>query len=535
MESEWWRRAVVYQVYIRSFADGNGDGTGDIAGLRSRLGYLSRLGVDAIWLNPWYESPLRDGGYDVADYRKIDARFGTNDEAEAFVRDAHDLGIRVIVDLVPNHTSDQHEWFAAARKAPRGDPSRDLFHIRGGKGPDGDEPPNDWVAVFGGSAWERLDDGEWYLHLFDVSQPDLNWNNPAVVAEFDAILKFWLDRGVDGFRVDVAHGLMKDPTYRDYVDDNERSDSFTPGHPHWDRDDLHDVVRRWRSIVEQYDGDRMLLAEAWVRPDRLRLYVRPDEYHLSFSFDFATASWNASEFRTVISNSLAEASSVDAPATWVLSNHDIVRHSTRFGLPPGTNPGAWLLDGPHGALDEELGARRARAGALMMLALPGTAYLYQGDELGLPEVWDLDEDVLDDPIWTLSGHTRKGRDGCRVPLPWAERGTSFGFGSGEPWLPQPESWSSFSVEAQEPDEGSVLWLYRAAILTRRQLFSDDSIESLDLGPDVVAFRRGSGVMSVTNFGLSPIEVQNTELVLASGTFVDGCVGSDVTAWLRPMD
>jgi len=524
MDSEWWRRAVVYQVYIRSFADGSGDGTGDVAGLRSRLGYLSRLGIDAIWLNPWYESPLRDGGYDVADYRKIDPRFGTNDDAEA----------GVIVDLVPNHTSDQHEWFIAARNAPRGDPSRDLFHIRAGKGPNGDEPPNDWTAVFGGSAWERLDDGEWYLHLFDVSQPDLNWNNPAVVAEFDSILRFWLDRGVDGFRVDVAHGLMKDPTYRDYVD-NEQSDSFAEGHPHWDRDDLHDVVRRWRSIVEDYDGDRMLLAEAWVRPDRLPLYVRPDEYHLSFSFDFATASWNASEFRTVISNSLAEASTVGAPATWVLSNHDIVRHSTRFGLPPGTSPGVWLLDGPHDVLDSELGSRRARAASLMMLALPGTAYVYQGDELGLPEVWDLDEAVLDDPIWTLSGHTRKGRDGCRVPLPWTVHGASFGFGSANAWLPQPEAWGSVSVEAQEGDADSALWLYRAAISTRREVFGDESIEWLDMGSQVVAFRRGSGVISVTNFGSTPIEVPNTELVLGSAPVDDGHIGSDVTAWLRPTN
>ncbi|NOX30497.1 MAG: alpha-glucosidase, partial [Actinobacteria bacterium] len=417
MSNEWWRHAAVYQVYIRSFADGDGDGTGDITGLRNRLPYLSELGIDAIWLNPWYESPLNDGGYDVADYRKINHRFGTNAEASAFIDEAHEVDIKVIVDLVPNHTSDEHDWFKAALEAAPGHPARDRFIFRPGRGPDGSEPPNDWVATFGGSAWEQVPDGEWYLHLFDTSQPDLDWTNPEVLDEFDSIIRYWLDQGVDGFRVDVAHGLMKDPTFRDYRGEERAAAAMALGHPHWDRDEIHEVVRRWRTIVDSYDGDRMLLAEAWVRPERLPLYVRPDEYHLSFSFDFATARWTPVEFTKVITDSLTEAASVGAPATWVLSNHDIVRHATRFGLPTQITPPEWLLDGPHDLLDVNLGLRRARAGSLMMLALPGTAYIYQGEELGLPEVWDLDEAVLDDPIWALSEHTRKGRDGCRVPLP----------------------------------------------------------------------------------------------------------------------
>jgi len=537
MDTEWWRRAVVYQVYIRSFADGNGDGTGDIEGLRSRLPYLSELGVDAIWLNPWYESPLCDGGYDVADHRRINPLFGTNEEAEEFIAEAHELGLKVIADLVPNHTSDQHRWFGPAIESKPGHESRDRFHILPGKSPDGAEPPNNWEARFGGPAWERLADGEWYLHIFDVTQPDLNWNNPDVRDEFDSIIRFWLDIGVDGFRVDVAHGLIKHPEFRDYLDDEERElGSYAEDHPHWDRDELHEIVRGWRSILDEYEGDRMLLAEAWVRPERLPLYVRPDEYNLSFSFEFATAPWDAQVFRSVISKTLSEASSVDAPATWVLSNHDVVRHATRFGLPVGIKPPEWLLDGPHEALDSAMGLRRARAASLMMLALPGTAYVYQGDELGLPEVWDLDESVLEDPVWTLSGHSRKGRDGCRVPLPWDETGPSFGFGASGPWLPQPPWWGSMSVEAQERDADSTLHLHRAAISIRNDFLRDDEvIEWLDFGPDAVAFRRGSGLVSITNLGPTPVEVGSAEIVLASASVDGGRIESDVTAWIRLAD
>ncbi len=538
MENQWWRHGAVYQVYIRSFADGNGDGTGDIEGLITRLPYLQQLGIDAIWLNPWYESPLSDGGYDVADYRRINHRFGTNAQAEAFIEEAHGLGIRVIVDLVPNHTSNEHEWFTEATAAPPGDPSRGRYIIRPGKGEDGSEPPNDWQAVFGGSAWEQLPDGEWYLHLFDVSQPDLDWTNPEVRDEFHDILRFWLDLGVDGFRVDVAHGLAKDQTFRDYANDTERTDlPPPPGHPHWDRDELHEIVRGWRAITDDYPGDRMLLAEAWVLPSRLPLYVRPDEYHLSFSFAFATAAWDAKSFRSIISSTLAEAASVGAPATWVLSNHDIVRHATRFGLPAGTIAAEWLLDGPHDQLDPDLGHRRARASSLMMLALPGTAYLYQGDELGLPEVWDLDPALLDDPIWTLSSHTRKGRDGCRVPIPWTEDGPSFGFGASQPWLPQPPTWGALSAAAQERQPDSTLNLYRAALAFRSKHFChDEAIEWLELAPQTVAFRRGSGVVSVTNFGPTSVELGEVEVLLSSAPLPAGALAPNTTAWVRlPLD
>ena len=530
----WWRHAVVYQVYIRSFKDGNGDGTGDIAGLRARLGYLRDLGVDAIWVNPWYVSPLHDGGYDVADYRQIDPRFGTLEDAEAFIAEAGDQGIRVLVDLVPNHTSWEHRWFKAALAAGPGSPERDRYHFAPGRGRDGSEPPSDWQSVFGGSAWERVEDGEWYLHLFDVSQPDLNWQNPEVRSHMLDVLRFWLDRGAAGFRVDVAHSLAKDHDYPDVGEASKPLISVTAlsNHPFWDRDDLHEIVREWRKVLDEYP-DAMMVAEAWVADwQRQANYVRPDEYHQSFDFHFLQAPWDAKAMRTAISTSLAAASSVGSVPTWVLSNHDVVRHPTRYALPGEVVAKEWLLDGDRDLLDLDAGLRRARAATLLMLALPGSVYLYQGEELGLHEVYDLPTDVLDDPVWLRSEHTEKGRDGCRVPIPWEAEGPSFGFGEAEPWLPQPEWFGPLAAAKQEGDATSTLEMYRSALRLRRERLVDDGdFEWIGMGKGVLAFRRGSGVSCIVNFGADALRLPDGDVLLTSTPVFDSLLPPDGAAWM----
>ena len=457
-EPPWWRHGVIYQIYIRSFADSDGDGIGDLGGIRSRLPYLRDLGVDAIWITPFYPSPMADGGYDVADYRDIDPLFGSLADAEALVHEAHALGLKVIIDIVPNHSSDQHEWFRAALASEPGSPERARYIFRPGRGPAGAEPPNDWESTFGGPAWSRVPDGDWYLHLFAPEQPDFNWENPEVVEDFHRTLRFWLDRGVDGFRIDVANSLKKDQSFPDLagLDPEVLATHSGPHHPIWDRDDVHEVYRGWRRVMEEYDGERAFVAEAWVHdPERLALYVRPDELHTAFNFQYLRASWDAAELRTTIDECLATTHAVGAPTTWVLSNHDVTRHATRYGRLDFTGGGVDVedrvrLDTP---IDLDLGLRRARAATLLTLALPGSTYLYQGEELGLPEVVDLPEEVLADPIWERSGHQVRGRDGCRVPIPWTRSGPSLGFGSGAPWLPQPPSWSELSVEAQQGGRG----------------------------------------------------------------------------------
>lgn len=534
----WWRRGVVYQVYIRSFADGNGDGTGDIAGMRSRLEYLAALGVDAIWINPWFASPLNDGGYDVADYREINARYGTLAEAEALIDAARSIGIRVLVDLVPNHTSSEHVWFREALVAPSGSPERRRYHFEPGTGDDPEKPPTNWKSVFGGSTWSRTPDGEWYLHLFDPTQPDLNWSNPEVIDEFEDILRFWLDRGASGFRVDVAHGLAKDHSYPDLPDgeasDHRGVDDYV--HPYWDRDELHEIVRGWRSVLDDYD-ETMMVAEAWVANwDRLAPYLRSDEYHQVFDFEYLESDWDAASIRAAISHSIEGAGSVGSIPTWVLSNHDVVRHATRYGLPAGVNAKDWLLGGDRSILDPALGLRRARAAALLTLGLPGSVYLYQGEELGLPEVHDLPPDVLDDPTWTQSGHTEKGRDGCRVPIPWSTHGPSCGFGSDGSWLPQPDGWGEMSVEAQVGDAGSTLELYRRALELRTEWMVDDEVLAWkDEGTDVVAFDRGSGVTCIVNMGTSPIPLADRRVLVASQPGIAEQLPPDCSVWLAPVD
>ncbi|MET9442443.1 glycoside hydrolase family 13 protein [Streptomyces sp. NPDC006610] len=540
---DWWRQAVIYQVYPRSFADADGDGLGDLKGVTRRLTHLAALGVDALWLSPFYPSELADGGYDVADYRDVDPRLGTLDDFDAMVAEAHRLGLKVIVDVVPNHTSHQHVWFQEALRAGPGSAARDRYVFRDGRGGSGELPPTDWQSVFGGSAWRRVPDGQWYLHLFAPQQPDLNWENEEVRADFRTTLRFWCDRGVDGFRVDVAHALAKDLSepLRDLgapeLSDEAALATLPPGsHPFYDRDEVHEIYRDWRKILDAYSPPRMAVAEAWVPGVRRALYARPDELGQAFNFEYLKTGWDAGELRRVITASLADARAAGASATWVLSNHDVVRHATRLMLPPGTDDNAWLLTGGRApAIDTAAGLRRARAATLLMLALPGSSYVYQGEELGLPEVADLPTQVLQDPIWEQTGHTRKGRDGCRVPLPWTTTGPSYGFGAGGAWLPQPPEFASYAVEAQDGVEGSTLELYRAALRLRRKLLDGEELAWADPGdtpPGVLHFTRSPGWRCVTNLSGASVPLPSGEVLLSSAPLdEDGRLGPDTTVWL----
>ncbi|MET8486475.1 glycoside hydrolase family 13 protein [Streptomyces tendae] len=540
-DPDWWRQAVIYQVYPRSFADADGDGLGDLRGVTQRLTHLAALGVDALWLSPFYPSELADGGYDVDDYRDVDPRLGTLDDFDAMAAEAHRLGLKVIVDLVPNHTSHRHAWFREALAAGPGSAARDRYVFRDGRGANGELPPTDWQSVFGGSAWQRVPDGQWYLHLFAPQQPDLNWENEQVRADFRTTLKFWCDRGVDGFRVDVAHALVKDLTepLRDLgapeLSGEAALAQFAPGtHPFYDRDDVHEVYRDWRKILDAYTPPRTAVAEAWVPGPRRVLYARPDELGQAFNFEYLETGWDAAELREVITGSLADARAAGASATWVLSNHDVVRHATRLVLPPDTDTDAWLLSGGHApAVDPAAGLRRARAATLLMLALPGSAYLYQGEELGLPEVADLPTEVLQDPIWEQTGHVRKGRDGCRVPLPWTTEGPSYGFGAGGAWLPQPPSFAAYAVQAQDGVAGSTLELYRTALRLRRKLLDGESLTwSDDVPAGVLRFDRSDGWRCVTNLSAAAVDLPAGEVLLSSAPLEDGGrLGPDTTVWL----
>jgi alpha-glucosidase len=538
----WWRSAVTYQVYPRSWADSDGDGVGDLAGITARLDHLVELGVDALWLSPFYVSPQADAGYDVADYRRIDPVFGDLEAADTMIARAHELGLKVVVDLVPNHTSDEHAWFQAALAAAPGSLERARYLFRDGQGDDGSVAPNNWRSVFGGPAWTRVTEadgtpGQWYLHLFDVKQPDLDWNNTEVREEFESILAFWLDRGVDGFRIDVAHGLVKAEGLPDWAGEAELLEAGDPRFsrpPFWDQDGVHEVYRRWHEIAAAYPGDRVLVAEAWVDPpERMARYVRPDELHQSFNFGYLVSPWQADRLRAVITDSLQQMDVVGAPTTWVLSNHDVIRHATRYGYPVGTALPTGIGAGD-AQPDAELGLRRARAATLVMLGLPGAAYLYQGEELGLPEHTTMPDDVRQDPTWVRSEHEHRGRDGCRVPLPWTADGPSYGFGpSAASWLPQPASWGSLALDVQQGVPGSTYETYRTALAARRaQGLGSGSLTWLDgHGGDVLAFVNGD-VVVLANLGAEPVAVPDGELLVASGELVDGAVPTDVTVWVR---
>jgi alpha-glucosidase len=536
-DRDWWRQAVVYQVYPRSFADSNGDGIGDLPGLTSRMDYLADLGVDAIWLSPFYPSALADGGYDVADYRDVAPELGTLADFDILVAAAKARGLKVVVDIVPNHSSDLHRWFQEALASPPGSAARARYIFRDGKGPDGAEPPSDWISHFGGPAWTRVPDGQWYCHLFAPEQPDLNWDNPEVHEDFLTTLRFWADRGVDGYRVDVAHALAKDlseplrskPTLEDVPADGTD--------PLYDRDEVHEIYAEWRrEVLDRYDPPRTAVAEAFAPPERRALYARPSELGQAFNFDLLKADFDADDFRAVIDFCLGEAERAGSSTTWVLSNHDVVRHATRYGLPQGIDLDAWLLgEGQVPPLDEAQGLRRARAATLLMLALPGSSYLYQGEELGLHEVADIPLGALQDPIWLRTLNTKKGRDGARVPLPWSDEGASYGFGSGAAWLPQPAAFSRTAVSAQRGAAGSTLELYRQALRLRRSLQGAESLTWVPSGGAVLHLERPGGWHCVMNFGSEPAPLPAGQLLLSSGAapVVDQLPG-ETTVWLtRP--
>jgi alpha-glucosidase len=529
----------MYQIYPRSFADAGGNGVGDIAGITARLDHLAALGVDGLWLSPFYPSGWADGGYDVADFRDVDPQLGTLADLDALIAAAHERGLRIMIDIVPNHTSAEHAWFQQALAAGKDSPERRRYIFRDGRGPEGALPPTNWESSFGGPAWTRVSDGQWYLHLFAREQPDLNWDNPEVRAEFLDILRFWCTRGVDGFRIDVAYALAKDLSepLRDVVQAGDRRiDDLTanPDHPYLDRPEVHDIYREWRQVLDTFSPPRMAVGEIWLPSERRVRYTRPDELHQAFNFEFLSCAWDADAYRTVIDTSLADAESVGTTPTWVLGNHDTVRPASALGLPIGTDLRTWLLgDGTTPAPDLALGRRRARAAALLELALPGSAYIYQGEELGLAEVADLPREALEDPQWERSGHTNKGRDGCRVPVPWSRSGPSFGFGPAGSWLPQPTGWGELSGEAQAATADSTLELYRAALEARRELLGDERFRwdaEHNCGA-VLAFRRGADVLVLINTGSEPARLPPGEVVVASAP-LDGALPGNTAVWLR---
>ncbi|AKU18770.1 alpha-glucosidase [Luteipulveratus mongoliensis] len=526
----------MYQVYPRSFADGDGDGTGDLAGVRARLPYLAGLGIDAIWFTPWYPSPLADGGYDVADYRAIDPVFGDLASAEELIATALGHGIRTIIDIVPNHVSDQHAWFQAAVAAGPNSPERQRFWFRDGRGPDESLPPTDWTSEFGGGTWTRITDADgrpeqWYLHLFSSAQPDLNWAHPDVQREHEDVLGFWLDRGVAGIRIDSAALLAKDPRLPEVTESPE------PGtHPYIDRDELQEIYRAWRRVAETYGPDRALIGEIWL-PDveRFTRYLRPDVLHTAFNFDFMSAPWDADRLRSSITRTLSAHDRVGAPATWVLSNHDVTRPVTRYGRDKtGFSFDTKRFGTP---TDLALGTRRARAAALLAMALPGAYYLYQGDELGLPEAENIPVEQLQDPMYARSRGIDPGRDGCRVPLPWSGDEPPYGF-SPEPvdtWLPQPDQWGALTVAAQSTDPASMLSLHRMALLIRRNHpdLGDGPMRWLPSDPGVIAFGRGADFASLTNVTDHPVDLPaHLQVWLASQPLEGGQLPSDATVWLR---
>jgi alpha-glucosidase len=540
---DWWRQAVVYQIYPRSFADSNGDGIGDVRGVVEHVDHLRRLHVDAVWLSPFYPSALADGGYDVDDYRAVAPELGTLQDFDELVSVLHASGIKIIVDIVPNHTSNRHEWFREALASAPGSPARTRYVIRRGLGPDGAEPPTDWRSFFGGPAWEPIGDGDWYLHLFAPEQPDLNWANAEVREDFLTTLRFWSDRGVDGFRIDVAHLLVKDenvitgvggplPTQEELL-----SQSFADGqHPYLDRDDVHDIYRDWRKLFDEYHPPRMAVAEAWVPAHRRVRFASPEGLGQAFNFDLLLTEWDAAAFHGVIDDNLALAGAAGASSTWVLSNHDKLRHVTRYSLPNGTDLVAWLRDGATDpAPDLSRGLRRARAATLLALALPGSAYLYQGEELGLPEVTDLPDEVRQDPTFFRSRGAEKGRDGCRVPLPWRSSGPSFGFGADGAHLPQPDWFAEYSVETQLADPASTLRFYIDAVAARRSLLAEEELTWLDSLVDVVAFQRPGGWVSMTNFGSTPVPLPQGRMVLSSQPVTGTDLPGETTVWLLDED
>jgi len=538
--SEWWRSAVIYQIYPRSFADASGDGIGDLPGVTSRLDSLKELGIDAIWLSPFMTSPQKDAGYDVADYRDVDPLFGTLADFDSMLEGAHARGIRVIVDLVPNHSSDQHVWFQQALKAAPGSPERARYIFRDGKGENGEIAPNNWESVFGGGQWTRVTEadgtpGQWYLHIFDASQPDFDWTNEEVREEFRGVLRFWLDRGVDGFRVDVAHGMIKADGLPDYTPPTEAG-SMGGGEddvPYWGQEGVHEIYRDWHKVLAEYDGDRALCGEAWLPTlDKTALWVRPDEMHQTFNFPYMMTEWDAEKIRDIIRESLDEFGKVGAPSTWVLSNHDVIRHASRLALTADSPQGDGIGPLSEGKPDQATGLSRARAATTVMLALPGSSYLYQGEELGLPEAMEIPDAFRQDPTWVRTNGERYGRDGCRVPLPWESDAPAYGFSAtGDSWLPQPDQWAAFARDVEQTDGASTLALYKTLLRLRREReLGTGSLVWEDLGATAVAFRRGD-LHVVANLGAEPLELgDDVTFIVQSEPFDGSAVPTDRAVW-----
>ena len=533
--TEWWRSGVIYQIYPRSFADSNGDGMGDLVGITKHLGDIADLGVDAVWLSPFYSSPQKDAGYDVSDYRGVDPLFGSLADFDALVDRAHELNLRVMIDLVPNHTSEQHNWFQEALVSPVGSAARNYYHFKDGRGENGELPPNNWQSMFGGPAWTRLEDGQWYLHLFDSSQPDLNWENPAVHREFEAILRFWLDRGIDGFRVDQPHAMAKAPGLPDHPYVETAGAGFIEGQadpPMWFQDSVHEIFRSWRKILESYPGDRAMCGEAYVLPlAKMALWVRPDEFHQTFNFRFLDAGWDRQALVSAINESFEAFDAVGAPSTWVLNNHDVIRHVSRFGGDFGRTTASDGIGPDAVQPDNALGLVKARAATLFMLGLPGASYLYQGEELGLPEHTTLAAKFRQDPTFFRTNGKRVGRDGARVPLPWLKGGTTNGFTQAETaWLPQPETFAELSRDQQTASD-STLGMYKAALKLRSELrLGQGSFSWVE--EDTVLSYQNQNVVVVHNFGDSPAALPDGEVLIASAPLGSGKLPANVTAWLK---
>ena len=541
--ADWWRQAVVYQIYPRSFADANGDGIGDLVGITSRVPYLKELGVDAVWMSPFYPSELADGGYDVADYRDIDPRIGTLAEFDKLVDAMHAAGIRVFVDIVPNHSSDQHEWFQAALKAPKGSPERDRYIFRDGLGENGEIRPSELASHFGPTGWTRITEpdgtpGQWYMHLFAKEQPDFNWDNQEVRDDFIKTLRFWSDRGVDGFRVDVAHALTKNlkdghlPARTSFdlsVMKNDGTDDL------FDRDEVHEIYKTWRKVFNEYDPPRVAVAEAWVHANRRAAYASTEGLGQSFSFDLAFTPWNIKKFKSTIDYNLKASGETGSSNTWVFSNHDVIRHATRFGLPEDALkdlPKWFRSKNRQDVINKELGLARARAATMLILALPGSTYLYQGEELGLQEPLNIPSDQMQDPQWFRSEGSIS-RDGCRVPMPWTPDGPSFGFGPGGAHLPQPEWFKDWNVQSETGVEGSTLEMYRAALKLRRELQTAEELKWVwHFNKNVLHFKRPNGWQSITNFGSKPVKLPKGKLLLSSAPLVDGKLAANATAWIQ---
>ena len=550
--SAWWRSAVIYQIYPRSFADSNGDGIGDLPGIAARLPQLATLNLDAIWLSPFFTSPQNDAGYDVADYCNVDPLFGTLDDFDGVLTEAHNLGLKVIIDLVPNHTSSEHEWFKAAVAAGPGSDERSHYLFRDGRGEGGIEPPNNWQSVFGGSAWTRLTspDGtpeQWYLHIFDTSQPDLDWTSEWVRQQFRDILRFWLKRGVDGFRVDVAHALIKKPGLPDFTPPVPPATVPTSDYPYWAQPGVHEIYRDWHNILAEFGPERVLCAEAWVQPlSNLANWTRPDEMQQAFNFTFLETPWSAPAIRSAIAQSYEAFEGVGAMPTWVLSNHDVIRHATRLAMEPPPPQGDGFGPRSEPKPDAALGLRRARAETLMMLALPGGAYLFQGEELGLPEDMELPDSARQDPTFFRTAGKLYGRDGCRVPLPWEADAPAFGFSpSGASWLPQPAAWAGLARDAQSvlPGSTDTLALYSRALHWRAaERLGAGAFAWLDgYGDDVVAFTVTTDreFTVVMNLGTEPIALPAMNpWIHSEQPYPDTAItelAPNSTIWMTPLD